>query len=184
MQATNLRPGQGIKLDGKLFVVTGIEHRTPGNLRAFIQLKIKDVIKAQTLERRFKPSDDLEVIDLDRRPMEYLYSDNTGATFMDAENYEQMTISKEVLGDALLYMRPNSSAIVLMHDGNPILIELPPSVELVVKDCDPGVKNATVTSVMKEATMETGLKTRVPDFINQGETLRISTADGAYQSRA
>lgn len=184
MQATNLRPGQGIKLDGKLFVVTGIEHRTPGNLRAFVQLKIKDVVRAQTLERRFKPSDDLEVIDLDRRPMEYLYSDNTGATFMDAETYEQMTISGDVLGDALLYLRPNATAVVLMHDGNPILIELPPSVELTVKSCDPAVKNATVTNVMKEAVMETGLKTRVPDFINIGETLRISTADGSYQSRA
>ncbi len=184
MQATNLRPGQGIRLDGKLFVVTGIEHRTPGNLRAFIQLKIKDVIKAQTLERRFKPSDDLEVIDLDRRPMEYLYSDNTGATFMDSENYEQMTISPEVLGDALLYLRPNATAVVLMHDGNPILIELPPSVELTVKECDPAVKNATVTNVMKEALMETGLKTRVPDFINIGETIRIATSDGSYQSRA
>ncbi|CAG0994877.1 Elongation factor P [Phycisphaerales bacterium] len=184
MQATNLRPGQGVRLDGKLFVVTGIEHRTPGNLRAFIQLKIKDVIRSQTIERRFKPSDDIEVIDLDRRVMEYLYSDNTGATFMDTENYEQATIHKDVLGDALLYLRPNAQTNVLMHDGNPILVELPPSVELTVKHCDPGVKNATVTNVMKEAEMETGLKTRVPDFINIGEALRISTADGAYQSRA
>ncbi len=184
MQATNLRSGQGVRIDGKLFVVTGIEHRTPGNLRAFIQLKIRDVLKAQTLEKRFKPTDDIEVIELDRRQMEYLYSDNTGATFMDAENYEQLTISADVLGDALLYLRPNASTGVLLHEGNPIVVELPASVELTVKQCDPGMKNATVTNVMKEAEMETGLKTRVPDFINVGETLRISTADGAYQSRA
>lgn len=184
MQATNLRPGQGVKIDGKLFVVTGIEHRTPGNLRAFIQLKIKDVLKAQTLEKRYKPTDSIEVIDLDRRMMEYLYSDSTGATFMDAENYEQITLSPSVLGDALLYLRPNSQTNILMHDGNPILVELPASVELTVKECDPAVKNATVTNVMKECLMETGLKTRVPDFINIGEKLRINTADGAYQSRA
>jgi len=184
MQATNLRPGQGVKIDGKLFVVTGIEHRTPGNLRAFIQLKIRDVLRNQTLERRFKPSDDIEVIDLDRREMEYLYSDNTGATFMDVESYEQYTLSEELLGDALKYLRPNAKTHVISHDGNPILIELPPSVELTVKDCAPGVKNATVTNVMKDAEMETGLKTRVPDFINIGEAVRISTADGAYQSRA
>jgi len=184
MQATNLRPGQGVKIDGKLFVVTGIEHRTPGNLRAFIQLKIKDVLKAQTIEKRYKPSDDVELVDLDRRQMEYLYSDNHGATFMDSENYEQATISPEVLGDALLYLRANASTTVLVHDGNPILVELPASVELTVKACDPGVKNGTVTSVMKEATMETGLKTRVPDFINIGEKLRINTEDGGYQSRA
>ncbi|MBI1189621.1 MAG: elongation factor P [Tepidisphaera sp.] len=184
MQATNLRPGQGVKIDGKLFVVTGIEHRTPGNLRAFIQLKIRDVLRNQTLEKRYKPTDDIEIIDLDRREMEYLYSDNTGATFMDGETYEQYTIPEDVLGDALLYLRPNAHTNVLMHDGNPILIELPASVELTVKVCDPGVKNGTVTNVMKECTMETGLKTRVPDFINIGEKLRISTADGAYQSRA
>lgn len=184
MQATNLRSGQGVRIDGKLFVVTAIEHRTPGNLRAFIQLKIKDVVRAQTIEKRFKPTDDIEVIDLDRRQMEYLYSDNTGATFMDSENYEQMTVPATVLTDALLYLRPNATATVMMHESNPILVELPPSVELTVKHCDPGMKNATVTNVMKEAMMETGLKTRVPDFINVGETLRISTVDGSYQSRA
>jgi elongation factor P len=184
MQANNLRPGQGVRIDGKLFVVTKIEHRTPGNLRAFVQLTIKDILRAQTLERRYKPSDDIEVIDLDRRPMEYLYSDSSGATFMDNENYEQIIINENVLGDALLYLRPNSQATILLHDGNPILVELPPSVELTVKQCDPGVKNATVTNVMKDAEMETGLKTKVPDFINIGETLRIATADGSYQSRA
>jgi elongation factor P len=184
MQASNLRAGQGVRVDGKLFVVTGIEHRTPGNLRAFVQLTIKDILKNQTLDRRYKPTDDIEVVELDRRPMEYLYSDNTGATFMDAENYDQLTIPAGVLGNALNYLIPNATAVVLMNDGNPILIELPPSVELIVKACDPGIKNATVTNVMKECEMETGLKTRVPDFINIGEKLRISTADGAYQSRA
>jgi len=184
MQATNLRAGLGIKMDGKLFVVTGIEHRTPGNLRAFIQLKIKDVLKAQTIEKRFKPTDEIEVIDLDRREMEYLYSDNSGATFMDGESFEQMTLSKEVLGDALLFLRPNAKATVLCSDSNPILVELPASVELTVKDCPPEVKGATVTNQTKDAVMETGLMVKVPAFIKVGENLKISTEERSYQSRA
>jgi elongation factor P len=184
MKATELRPGYGVKIDGKLWVITNFEHRTPGNLRAFIQIKIKNVISGQIVERRLSSSDDVEVIDLDRRTMEYLYSDNTGATFMDMETYDQIVIPEQVLGDALLYLRPNSQTTVIMYDGNPISIELPPAVELKVTDTTPGIKKATVTNVMKEATLETGLKTRVPDFIEVDETIKISTADGSYLSRA
>lgn len=184
MKANELRPGYGIKIDGKLAILTQVEHRTPGNLRAFIQIKFKEILSGKSIERRLGSGDDLEVVDLDRRPMEYLYSDNTGATFMDTETYDQMVVHKDILGDALLYLKPNTQGVVLCHDGNPISIELPPSVELAVKDCDPGVRNATATNVMKDTTMETGLKTKVPDFINVGETLRIATSDGSYQSRA
>jgi elongation factor P len=184
MQASSLSPGMGVKMDGRLFVVTGIEHRTPGNLRAFVQLTIKDVLKAQTLEKRLKPQDDIEVIDLDRREMEYLYSDSTGATFMDGETYEQYTMPEDVLGTSLKYLRPNSKTQVLLYDGNPIQIELPASVELQVKDCPPEVKGATVTTQTKDAEMETGLMVRVPAFIKAGENIRVSTIDGSYQSRA
>lgn len=184
MKATDLRPGIGIKIDGKVAVLVNVEHRTPGNLRAFIQIKFKEIASGKTIERRLGSSDTLDTVDLDRRPMEYLYSDSTGATFMDAETYDQMVLHKDVLGDALQYMKPNTTAVVLCIDGNPCSIELPPTVELKVEQCDPGVKNATVTNVMKDATMETGLKTKVPDFINIGEVLRIATSDGAYQSRA
>jgi elongation factor P len=184
MKATELRPGLGCKIDGKLYVITNFEHRTPGNLRAFIQIKIKDVIAGKTIERRLSSSDDVDVVDLDRRAMEYLYSDSSGATFMDKENYDQIVISPQILGDALLYLRANAEAIVLFHDGNAITLDMPASVELTVKDCPPEVKGATVTNQTKEATMETGLVVRVPAFIKVGETLRVSTADGAYQSRA
>lgn len=184
MQASNLSPGMGVKMDGKLFVVTGVEHRTPGNLRAFVQLTIKDIIKAQTLEKRLKPQDDIEVVDLDRREMEYLYSDSTGATFMDGESYEQYTMPVNVLGNSLKFLRPNAKTQVIVYDGNPILIELPSTVELTVKDCPPEVKGATVTNQTKDAEMETGLMIRVPAFIKVGETLRISTLDSSYQSRA
>jgi elongation factor P len=184
MKATMLRPGLGVKMDGKLFVITNFEHRTPGNLRAFIQVKIKDVLSGKTLEKRLASSDDIEVIDLDRRPMEYLYSDNTGATFMDNETYDQQTIHKDVLGDALLYLRPNTQVVVLCHEARPISIELPAAVELTITDTPPGIKGATATNRLKEATLETGLKTKVPEFIATGETVKISTEDGSYLSRA
>jgi elongation factor P len=184
MRATELRPGLGVKMDGKLFVITNFEHRTPGNLRAFIQVKIKDVISGKTLEKRLSSSDDVEVIDLDRRPMEYLYSDNNGATFMDNETYDQQTIPKDVLGEALLYLKPNTEAVVLCHDGRPISLELPAAVALTITDTPPGIKGATATNRLKEATLETGLKTKVPEFIATGETIKVSTADGSYLSRA
>lgn len=184
MRATELRPGLGVKMDGKLFVITSFEHRTPGNLRAFIQIKIKDVVSGKSLEKRLSSSDDVEVVDLDRRPMEYLYSDNTGATFMDLETYDQLVMSPDVLGDALMYLRPNTQAIVLCYNGNPVTLEMPATVDLVVTDTPPGIKGATATNQLKEATLETGLKTRVPSFISPGETIKVSTADGSYMSRA
>jgi len=116
--------------------------------------------------------------------MEYLFSDSTGATFMDTENYDQLVMPKDILGDALLYLRPNSKTVVLCYNGNPISLELPLVVELQITDTPPGIKGATATNQLKEATCETGLKTRVPPFIANGETIKISTADGSYVGRA
>ncbi len=184
MKAIDMRPGQGVKVDGKLCVITGYEFRNPGNLRSFVNLKIKDVQRGGVVERRFNPSDDLDVVDMDRREMEYLYREGEDAVFMDTENFDQVTLIKSVLGDTLKYLRSNARTVVLFSEERPVLVELPASVELTVADCAPAVKNATVTNVMKDAKMETGLDTRVPDFINIGETLRISTADGSYLSRS
>lgn len=185
MKATDLRPGYGVKMDGKLFVITNFEHRTPGNLRAFIQIKIRNVTTGQIIEKRLSSSDDVEVIDLDRRPMQYLYREGQGAVFMDNETFDQITMPEGVLGDALMYLRENAECVVMMYDGRPILIELPGSVELKVTETTPPMsQKVTATNVQKEATLETGLKTRLPDFIKEGETVRISTSDGSYQSRA
>ncbi len=184
MRATELRKGLGVKMDGRLYSLTAVEHRTPGNLRAFIQITAKDVVNGKTIEKRLSSSDDLEVIDLDRRTMEYLYSDSSGATFMDTENYDQVVLPSDVLGDALKFLRPNSQTIVLMHDGNPVNLELPASVELTIIDCPPEVKGATVTNQTKDAETETGLVVKVPAFIKNGETIKVGTADGSYLSRA
>lgn len=184
MKAIDMRPGNGVKMDGKFWVVVGYEFRNPGNLRSFVNLKYKNVQSGAIIEKRHQPSEDLEAIDLDRRPMEFLYPEGKDAVFMDTENYDQVTISEAVLGEALLYLRPNAVATVLLYDGRPILVELPASVDLTVKDTAPGVKKATVTNVQKDAEMETGLKTRVPDFIATGEVVKISTADGSYLGRS
>jgi len=183
MKAIDLRPGTALKMDNKLFVVHTFEHRTPGNLRAFVQVKLKDVTSGQLIERRLNPADEMEAINLDRRDMEYLFSDNDGATFMDLEDYDQIIIQPDVLGNALLYLSPNAKATVLMSEGNPILIELPSAVDLTIVDTPPGIKGATATNQMKEATCDTGLKTKVPPFIVTGEMIRVSTADGSYMSR-
>lgn len=184
MKAIDLRPGYGVKMDGKLWVVANYEFRNPGNLRSFVNVKFKAVQGGGQVEKRMQPSEDVEVIDLDRRPMEYLFSDSQGATFMDTENYDQLVMPKDVLGDALKFLRPNAQTNVLCYNGNPITIELPLTVELTVKDTPPGIKGATVTNQLKDAEMETGLVTRVPAFIEIGESLKVSTADGSYLGRA
>ncbi|MBK7404610.1 MAG: hypothetical protein IPJ41_08235 [Phycisphaerales bacterium] len=108
MKANDLRIGNGVRIDGKLYVVVGYEHRTPGNLRAFVQAKLRDVVDSKLIDRRFASTDELEEIDLDRREMEFLYADSTGATFMDSETYDQLVIHEDVLGNAMLYLVPNS----------------------------------------------------------------------------
>lgn len=184
MKAIDLRPGLGVRIDGKLCVVTLNEHRTPGNLRAFVQLTYKDVVANKTLSRRFNPADDIEVAELDRRPMEYLFSDNAGATFMDLETYDQIVVPGDVLGEALQFLIPNTQVVVLCSAGNPVTLEMPAVVDLTVTDTPPGIKGATATNRLKEATLETGFKTRVPEFITVGEKIRINTVTGEYQSRA
>lgn len=183
MKAGDLRPGNALRMDGKVYVLHSIEHRTPGNLRAFVQIKIKDIIAGNLIERRMNPADDIEAVDLDRRTMEYLYSDSDGATFMDTEDFDQVILPTGVLGDALLYLAPNAQTTVLMLEGNPVLVELPASVEVTITDTPPGIKGATATNQLKEATCDTGLKTRVPPFIEIGERIKVATADGSYISR-
>jgi len=184
VKATDLRPGYAVRMDGKLFVITKFEHRTPGNLRAFIQVKMKDVKSGASIEKRLSSSDELEVTTLDKRQMEYLYKDGDSFVFMDSESFDQIPLHENIVGDAMLYLRANAQTTVLLHEEKPILIELPSSVVLTVVETQPGIKGATATNQLKEATMETGLKTRVPPFIEIGENLKISTGDGSYLSRA
>ena len=134
MKANDMRGGNGVKIDGKLYVVVKTEHTKPGKGPAYIQAKLKDAITGANIERRFGSAEDVEDVTFDRREMEYLYSDPSGATFMDTEDYDQKIIPAEVLGDALLYLVPNTTAHVVCYEENPIIIELPASVEVTVSD--------------------------------------------------
>jgi elongation factor P len=184
MRASDIRRGQAVLMDGKLFIVAEANHNTPGNLRAKVQFKLRNVGSEGGIDKRVGATDDIDVVNLDRRPVEYLYSDNTGHIIMDLETYDQTTIPREVFGDDILYLKPNTQLEALFYEGKIVSYELPKTVDLQVKDTQPGIKGATATNQMKDAEMETGLKTRVPPFIEIGEVLRISTESGEYLSRA
>jgi elongation factor P len=184
MRASDIKKGQAVIIDGKLFVVTNADHNTPGNLRAKVQFKLRDVGKGTILDKRVGATDDIQTANLDRRNVEYLYSDNDGHVLMDLETYDQNHIAKDVFGDDILYLKPNTSMTAMFHDGKLVSYELPKTVDLKVTETQPGIKGATATNQMKDAELETGLKTRVPPFIEIGETIRISTESGGYLSRA
>jgi elongation factor P len=182
--ATQMRPGMIIKHNNDLHLVFTVEHRTPGNLRAFIQAKLRNIRTGAMFEHRFRSGDAIEKITVDEIPMEYLYQDGDTYCFMNTENYEQVHLNKDVLGDAVDYLTANLQIRVEFYDGKPVGIELPQTVELTVVETEPGLKSATASSVTKPAKMETGLVVQVPPFINEGEKIRVDTAEGAYLSRA
>ncbi len=184
MRASDIKRGQAIVMDGKLYVVTNADHNTPGNLRAKVQFKMRDVVKGTIQDKRVGATDDIETATLDRRTVEYLYSDNEGHVLMDLETYDQNSIPKEVFGDDIKYLKPNTTLTALFHDGKVLSYELPKTVDLKVTDTQPAIKGATATNQMKDATLETGLNTRVPPFIEVGEVIRINTETGGYLSRA
>jgi elongation factor P len=136
------------------------------------------------IEHRFSSEDKVERIALDEHEMEYLYDDGEYFYFMNTENYEQMHLTKDMLGDGVLYLIPQLKVNVEFYEGKPISVELPPSVEMTVMETEPGLKGSTVSNVTKPAKMETGLVVQVPPFINQGERIRVSTSEGTYQERA
>ena len=182
--ATQMRPGMIIKHNNDLHLVFSVEHRTPGNLRAFIQAKLRNIRTGAMFEHRFQSSDAIEKITVDEIPMEYLYQDDESYCFMNTENYEQVHLNKDVLGDAVDYLTANLQIKVEFYDGKPVGIELPQTVVLTVVETEPGLKSATASSVTKPAKTETGLIVQVPPFINEGEKIRVDTAEGTYLSRA
>jgi elongation factor P len=182
--ATQLRPGMIIKHNNDLHAVFSVEHRTPGNLRAFIQAKLRNLRTGAMFEHRFRSPDPIEKINVDETQMEYLYSDGDDYYFMNTENYEQLNLSKDILGDAVDYLIPNLQIRVEFYNGKAVGVELPQTVDLTVVETEPGLKSATASSVTKPAKTETGLVVQVPPFINEGEKIKVDTAEGAYLSRA
>ena len=182
--ATQMRPGMIIKHNNELHLVFSVEHRTPGNLRAFIQAKLRNVRTGAMFIERFRSPDPIERVVVDEVKMEYLYNDGDDYYFMDMESFEQTHLKRETLGDAVDYLTPNLAISVSFHDGKAVGIELPGVVEMTVVETEPGIKSATASSVTKPAKLETGLVVQVPPFINEGEKIRVDTAEGAYMSRA
>ena len=179
-----MRPGMIIKHKDQLHLVFKVEHRTPGNLRAFIQAKLRNIRTGAMFEERFRSADAIEKVVVDEISMEFLYNDGDDYYFMNPVDYEQTVLKGSTLGDAIEYLTPNLQIKVSYHDGQAVGIDLPASVELTVVETEPGLKSATASSVSKPAKTETGLVVQVPAFINEGEKIRVDTSEGAYLSRA
>jgi elongation factor P len=182
--ATQMRPGMIIKHNDQLHLVFKVEHRTPGNLRAFIQAKLRNLRTGAMFEHRFRAADSFEKVMVDEVSMEFLYADGDDYYFMNPVDYEQTVLKGSTLGDAVEYLTPNLQIKVSYHDGTAVGIDLPTNVELTVVETEPGLKSATASSVTKPAKTETGLIVQVPSFINEGEKIRVDTSEGTYMSRA
>jgi elongation factor P len=184
ISATQLRPGMVIKFNNELYSIFKTEHRTPGNLRGFVQAKMRKLSSGTMIEHRFSSEDRVERAALEEHEMEYLYDDGEYYYFMNTENFEQMHLTRDILGDAIEYLIPQLKVTIEFYEGKPMSVELPPTVDLTVVETEPGLKGASVSDVTKPAKLETGLVVQVPPFINEGEKVRISTAEGTYQERA
>ncbi len=183
MKANRLRPGVVIMFEGDLWRVFEALHQTPGNLRARVQTKLKNLRNGVMKDQRFRSEDEVERAVLETREMQYLYSDGDSFCFMDTTTYDQVSLSKEVLGDSMLYLVAQQTIKVSFYEGTPVGIELPVTVDLKIVDTPPEVKGGTAGAQRKPATLETGLVVQVPAFISQGAVVRVATEDGSYLER-
>jgi elongation factor P len=184
VSATQLRPGMVIKFNNELYSIFSVNHRTPGNLRGFVQVKMRSLRSGSMTEHRFSSEDKVEKALLEEHEMQYLYDDGEYYYFMNTENFEQMHLMKDLLGDATQYLIPQLMVKVEFYEGKPMSVELPATVDMTVLETEPGMKGATVSNVTKPAKLETGLVVQVPSFITEGEKIRVNTAEGTYQERA
>jgi elongation factor P len=184
IQATRLRKGMLIKVGVDLFRILDLHHLTPGNKRAHIQCRMRNIRTMTLADQKFRAEEDVERATLDETQMQYLYSDGDLFYFMDTTTFDQVHISSEALGDSKNYLVADSVIRVEFYEGEPVGIELPQTVDLVVKETVPGIKGATASAQVKPATLETGLVVQVPPFVNEGDRIRVNTETGEYQSRA
>jgi elongation factor P len=169
--------------DKQLYAVLDRDLRTPGNLPSKLTLKMKNLKTGFVNDNRVHPDDKVETAYLDRREMQYLYKDGDEYVFMDTETFDQTSLSKEFVGDLMVFMKEGNSCQVVFHDGKALSVDLPATVELEVTETDPSIKGATATAQYKPATLETGLKVTVPPFIEKGEIIIVDTNEGKYMSR-
>jgi elongation factor P len=184
MKAKDIRRGTVIKFKNSLFSVMDFHHHTPGNLRAMVQVKLRNLMNGNQMEHRFSSTEDIETADVFNQPATFLYSDQNGSHFMNSETYEEVTISDEMLGTGKYYLQEGMQVQLSMYEENPIGIQLPQTVTLVIAETEPGLKGATQTNSPKPAKTDTGLQLNVPQFVNIGDKVIINTESGEYQSRA
>ena len=170
-------------MDANLCRVLDLNHITPGNKRAHVQCKMRDIRTGRLSDFKFRAEDDVERATLDEHEMQFLYREGDMFCFMNTSTYEQVHLSREVLGDGALYLLPEALIKVEFYDVEPVGIDLPPTVDLKVADTAPGIKGATASAQVKPATLETGLVVTVPSFVNTGDVIRVSTETGEYLAR-
>ncbi len=184
IQATRLRKGMLIKLGSELFRILDLQHVTPGNLRGFVRVRLRNIRTGTLSDQKLRSEDAIERETLDEKEMQYLYRDGSSFHFMDTSSYEQIQLSDEVLGEAVNYLVPEALVQMEFYGNEPVGIELPQTVDLRVEETAPGIKGATASAQVKPARLETGLVVQVPAFINNGDLVRVNTETGEYQSRA
>lgn len=182
--ANDLRKGMAIKYNGNSAIVLEVHHRTPGNLRAFVQAIIRYINTGKSADVRFGSTDKVELVDIERKQLEFSYKDNNGYHFMDPETYETITLQEDFIGDAKDYLTENLNVQVLYAEGKAVEVELPASVSLKVIESPEGLRGDTASNVTKPAVLETGKSINVPLFIKEGETIKIDTRTGVYMGRA
>jgi len=179
----DLKNGLVLNIDGQLWSVVEFQHVKPGKGGAFVRTKLKNVLSGKVVDRTFNAGVKVETANVDKRQMSYLYNDGTDFIFMDASTYDQVPVSAATVGDAQKYLLENQEAIVAMHDGTPLYIELPASVELVIEYTEPGLQGDRSTGGTKPARLETGAEVQVPLFLENGEKIKVDTRDGSYLGR-
>ena len=182
--ANDVRKGQVIKFNGEPHLVMETQHRTPGNLRAFVQVKMRNLRYGKALDQRFASTDTIEVLPTEHKTLEFSYADRDTFAFMDPETFETIELPASLIGDTKNYLTANGKVEVLYVDEKPLTIQLPTSVVLKIVESADGVKGDTASNVQKPATLETGLVVSVPLFIKEGELIKVSTDDGSYMGRA
>ncbi len=183
LKATQIRVGMIIKHDGDLHVVYSVDHRTPGNKRGSMQTKMRNLRNGSMMDYRFRAEEFVEKVVVDEIEYEYLYSEGDSHHFMNTENYEQIALQNDIVGDAKDYLIPNMPVKVEYYDNKPIGVLVPDTVDLKVVDTEPSIQKATASAVVKPAKLETGLIVNVPPFVGNGDTIKVDTSEGRYIQR-
>ena len=184
IQATRLRKGMLIKVGENLLRILELQHVTPGNLRGFVRVKLRNIRNGGVSDQKLRSDDTLDRATLEQHDMQYLYKDGDGYCFMNTSSFEQVTLSSGIIGDAINYIKPEMTIEVEFYGSEAVGVALPPAVDLEVVDTAPGIKGATASAQVKPATLETGVVVQVPPFVNPGDTVRVNTDTGEYLSRA